>query len=282
MPTPHDYTSAQAADPGTPLETLADIAHLRPDLRSLVAENPSTYPALREWIAQQTSPAPAPQRRSGAVIALIAVSALVLGVGAAAVAIPLLTGQNQTSFSSSDGRDDDEDSKGDETSGEGGISASDTENTGDVIKEVTDDNGVTVLVHEIECTDDVQRGPFDDRNVLPDSGMWCVIPITYENNGSYAISADRFLEATLGNIGQWTSTSLVSTINGQNMEYLIAGSEVLLAEPGEKQSVRYFIDVTRMTGYLEIQTNYFRFDSAGDITSPSGFVLIDVGEVSSE
>ncbi|MEO8527519.1 MAG: hypothetical protein ABI435_00405 [Pseudolysinimonas sp.] len=41
----------RAADPAMTHVDLADIAHRYPGLRSVVAENPSCYPALRDWIA---------------------------------------------------------------------------------------------------------------------------------------------------------------------------------------------------------------------------------------
>lgn len=41
-----------ASDPDTPLDVLADLAYRHPELRGLIAQNPSTYPALRQWIAE--------------------------------------------------------------------------------------------------------------------------------------------------------------------------------------------------------------------------------------
>lgn len=51
------FTAQQAADPGTPAQMLADIAALRPDLRPLVAANPSAYPGLLEWLGSLGEPA---------------------------------------------------------------------------------------------------------------------------------------------------------------------------------------------------------------------------------
>jgi len=56
MSEPENYTTAQAADPQTPAQVLADIAALRPDLRPAVAANPSTYPGLLEWLASLGEP----------------------------------------------------------------------------------------------------------------------------------------------------------------------------------------------------------------------------------
>ena len=57
MTEPENYTAAQAADPQTPAQVLADIAALRPDLRAAVAGNPATYPALLEWLGSLGEPA---------------------------------------------------------------------------------------------------------------------------------------------------------------------------------------------------------------------------------
>uniref|UniRef100_UPI0035C9B475 variant leucine-rich repeat-containing protein n=1 Tax=Actinotalea sp. JY-7885 TaxID=2758576 RepID=UPI0035C9B475 len=51
------FTAAQAADPTTPGQTLADIAAQRPDLRPAVAANPATYPGLLEWLSALGDPA---------------------------------------------------------------------------------------------------------------------------------------------------------------------------------------------------------------------------------
>lgn len=48
---------ARAADPATPPADLMSIAQYRPDLRPLVAGNPSTYPALLEWLGRLGDPA---------------------------------------------------------------------------------------------------------------------------------------------------------------------------------------------------------------------------------
>jgi hypothetical protein len=53
-----DLPADQAADPSTEQQTLADIAYRFPELRSVVAANPSAYPALRDWIAQAGSRGP--------------------------------------------------------------------------------------------------------------------------------------------------------------------------------------------------------------------------------
>ena len=57
MTQPENFTSAQASDPQTPGQVLADIAALRPDLRVAVASNPSTYPGLLEWLGGLGEPA---------------------------------------------------------------------------------------------------------------------------------------------------------------------------------------------------------------------------------
>ena len=57
MTQPENFTSAQASDPQTPGQVLADIAALRPDLRVAVAGNPSTYPGLLEWLGSMGEPA---------------------------------------------------------------------------------------------------------------------------------------------------------------------------------------------------------------------------------
>lgn len=46
----------QAADPGTPLTTLQQLAQHHPELRAIIAENPSTYPALLEWLGMLRMP----------------------------------------------------------------------------------------------------------------------------------------------------------------------------------------------------------------------------------
>ncbi|WP_106535925.1 hypothetical protein [Haloactinopolyspora alba] len=51
------FDSRVAADPDTPLQTLADIAAQAPSLRPYVASNPSTYPELVEWLRQLGDPA---------------------------------------------------------------------------------------------------------------------------------------------------------------------------------------------------------------------------------
>src|SRR5665648_881652 len=57
MTQPENFTAAQASDPQTPGQVLADIAALRPDLRGAVASNPSTYPGLLEWLGSLGEPA---------------------------------------------------------------------------------------------------------------------------------------------------------------------------------------------------------------------------------
>ena len=57
MSQPESYTAAQAADPSTPGQVLADIAALRPDLRPAVASNPATYPGLLDWLKSLGEPA---------------------------------------------------------------------------------------------------------------------------------------------------------------------------------------------------------------------------------
>lgn len=51
------FSEAEACDPTTPLETLARIAAEAPSLRPLIAENPSTYPALLDWLDRLGDPA---------------------------------------------------------------------------------------------------------------------------------------------------------------------------------------------------------------------------------
>ncbi|GEL94791.1 DUF7937 domain-containing protein [Cellulomonas composti] len=59
-PTPatpsHGWTAEQAADPRTELADLATIAAQAPELRVHLAENPSTYPDLVEWLRQLDDP----------------------------------------------------------------------------------------------------------------------------------------------------------------------------------------------------------------------------------
>ncbi|NKX93073.1 hypothetical protein HF995_07260 [Sanguibacter hominis ATCC BAA-789] len=50
------FTWAQAADPSTPAATLAQIVQDAPTLRAAVASNPTTYPALLEWLGQLGDP----------------------------------------------------------------------------------------------------------------------------------------------------------------------------------------------------------------------------------
>ena len=54
--TPPDPQAAAAADPATPLPELMSIAASRPDLRPTIAENPSTYPDLLQWLGQLGDP----------------------------------------------------------------------------------------------------------------------------------------------------------------------------------------------------------------------------------
>lgn len=55
----------RASDPATPLEELQYLAQNHPSLRPLIAENPSTYPELLEWLGEFSDPeiAAALQRR---------------------------------------------------------------------------------------------------------------------------------------------------------------------------------------------------------------------------
>ncbi|MCK6211283.1 hypothetical protein KZX45_12085 [Georgenia sp. EYE_87] len=46
----------QAANPGTPLTTLQQLAQHHPELRATIAENPSTYPALLDWLGRLRMP----------------------------------------------------------------------------------------------------------------------------------------------------------------------------------------------------------------------------------
>ncbi|ACZ31201.1 hypothetical protein Xcel_2183 [Xylanimonas cellulosilytica DSM 15894] len=50
------WTAAHALDPGTPLADLALIVQESPHLRPLVAANPSTYPALLDWLGALGDP----------------------------------------------------------------------------------------------------------------------------------------------------------------------------------------------------------------------------------
>lgn len=51
------WTAAHALDPGTPLADLARIVQEAPHLRPHVASNPSTYPALLDWLGALGDPA---------------------------------------------------------------------------------------------------------------------------------------------------------------------------------------------------------------------------------
>jgi hypothetical protein len=51
------YDARTASDPHTPLEVLADIAATEPSLRPYLAANPSTYPALLDWLGKLGDPA---------------------------------------------------------------------------------------------------------------------------------------------------------------------------------------------------------------------------------
>ena len=57
QPAPAGFTPEQALDPSTPLEVLAQIVQDAPHLRPQVAANPSTYPALLEWLGNLGDPA---------------------------------------------------------------------------------------------------------------------------------------------------------------------------------------------------------------------------------
>ncbi|WP_338069572.1 hypothetical protein, partial [Phytoactinopolyspora endophytica] len=54
---PSVFTAQTAANPNTPPNVLAEIATHRPELRPLVAHNPSSYPGLLEWLDQLGDPA---------------------------------------------------------------------------------------------------------------------------------------------------------------------------------------------------------------------------------
>ncbi|MBD8077468.1 hypothetical protein [Cellulosimicrobium arenosum] len=54
---PVGFTAQQALDPSTPLEVLAQIVQDAPHLRPQVAANPSTYPALLDWLGNLGDPA---------------------------------------------------------------------------------------------------------------------------------------------------------------------------------------------------------------------------------
>jgi hypothetical protein len=51
------WTVSQALDPTTPLADLALIVQEAPHLRPHVAANPSTYPALLDWLGALGDPA---------------------------------------------------------------------------------------------------------------------------------------------------------------------------------------------------------------------------------
>lgn len=53
----HDDLVARAQDPRTPLTTLHSLAQNYPGLRPIIARNPSTYPALLEWLGSLGDPA---------------------------------------------------------------------------------------------------------------------------------------------------------------------------------------------------------------------------------
>lgn len=53
----HGYTEEQALDPATPAIVLAKIAEVAPELHPALAKNPSTYPALVDWLGQLGDPA---------------------------------------------------------------------------------------------------------------------------------------------------------------------------------------------------------------------------------
>lgn len=53
----HDDLVARAQDPRTPLTTLHSLAQNYPGLRPAIARNPSTYPALLEWLGSLGDPA---------------------------------------------------------------------------------------------------------------------------------------------------------------------------------------------------------------------------------
>ncbi|WP_342665903.1 hypothetical protein, partial [Promicromonospora kroppenstedtii] len=50
------WSAAQALDPATPLADLAKIVQESPHLRPQVAANPSTYPALLDWLGALGDP----------------------------------------------------------------------------------------------------------------------------------------------------------------------------------------------------------------------------------
>ncbi|MGO3141242.1 MAG: hypothetical protein ACTII3_10955 [Galactobacter sp.] len=56
---PASFDPAALADPNFDQATLAQLAQSRPDLRQSIAAHPNCYPALKEWIAQQSPAAPA-------------------------------------------------------------------------------------------------------------------------------------------------------------------------------------------------------------------------------
>src|SRR5690625_706618 len=57
MSSPQDFTPEQASDPATEPAVLGEIATHRPDLRPAIAGNPTTYPALLDWLANLNDPA---------------------------------------------------------------------------------------------------------------------------------------------------------------------------------------------------------------------------------
>lgn len=77
--------AVRASDPSTPPAELAVLAAAIAVLRSAIADNPSAYPELREWIAAQRTSAPAVNNLPAAV-AMAAAASLVDAPAAAAQA----------------------------------------------------------------------------------------------------------------------------------------------------------------------------------------------------
>ena len=83
-----DVLVAQAQDPATPLATLQQLAQDYPGLRPAIAANPSTYPALLEWLGDLGDPAvdAALATRGGAAVSAVTGTVLPPSVAPAAQA----------------------------------------------------------------------------------------------------------------------------------------------------------------------------------------------------
>lgn len=57
----NSITPAQAVDPSMPVELMAQLAAVRPDLHRHLLQNPSLYPQLRQWILDSSGGTLGPQ-----------------------------------------------------------------------------------------------------------------------------------------------------------------------------------------------------------------------------